>query len=68
VHKHGTAEFIVVFSGEAWFTSEAGEELLGPGDCVKVFVGTPHSVKAGPGGAWFSVTTVPREEGLTYGR
>jgi quercetin dioxygenase-like cupin family protein len=65
-HTHGAMEFIVVYEGEAWYHSADHQKRMKPGVCVSVLAGKAHRVEAGPEGAWFSVTTVPREEALGY--
>ena len=62
LHIHDVKEVIVLYSGSAVFTSGTVAKELKPGDFVGVDAGQPHDIKSGPEGAWFSVTTVPREE------
>lgn len=62
LHIHDVKEVIVLFSGSAVFTSGTVAKELRAGDFVGVEPGQPHDIKSGPEGAWFSVTTVPREE------
>lgn len=64
VHAHGARETIILYEGQAIYRSGAKIKILTPGSCVGVPAGKPHRVTAGPDGAWFSITTVPREEGL----
>lgn len=66
-HRHQAIEFIVLFEGSAVYESGNIRKHLFPGVCVSVPKGKPHRVVAGPEGAWFSLTTVPREEGLGNG-
>ena len=63
-HHHEGLETIIVFEGSALYESASHRKELFPGDCVSIPRNKPHRMTAGPEGAWFSVTLVPREEGL----
>jgi quercetin dioxygenase-like cupin family protein len=67
LHQHDAREIIVLYEGTAQYRSGTIVEEMLPGSCIDVSPSTAHSVLAGPEGAWFSVTTVPREEGLGNG-
>ncbi len=64
VHTHSGIEVIVVFEGSAVYTSGDIARRLNPGQCVSVPAGKGHKIKAGPDGAWFSVTLVPRSKSM----
>lgn len=67
IHKHDTVEHIVLFRGSAYMIQGELEIPFRVGEVITVCPETPHGVKSGADGAWFSVTTVPREEGLVDG-
>jgi anti-sigma factor ChrR (cupin superfamily) len=67
IHDHKVIEVIVVFEGSAVYESGVVRKELLPGGCVHVPVGRGHKITTGPEGAWFSVTTVPREGAMTGG-
>jgi quercetin dioxygenase-like cupin family protein len=66
LHTHNSVEVIVLFEGSAIYESGDVSRELVPGSCVSVPRGKAHQMTAGASGAWFSVTTVPREEALGY--
>jgi quercetin dioxygenase-like cupin family protein len=68
LHRHGAKEIIVLFEGSATYESGDISKRMEPGDCVSVPAGKAHRMLSHSEGAWFSVTTVPREEGLGDGR
>jgi quercetin dioxygenase-like cupin family protein len=68
VHSHFAREIIVLFEGRATYESGDVVKELKPGDCVSVEPNKPHRMLTHEEGAWFSVTTVPREEALGDGR
>ena len=71
-HNHTEIEHIVLFKGYALFVLEDAEDgslvrrvELRPGEHVVIPAGVVHRVITEDDGAYFSVTTVPRAEGLT---
>lgn len=63
-HAHEAIEIIILFEGSARFTAAGITEDLVLGKPFEVPPELEHSVESGKDGAWFSVTTVPREPGL----
>jgi quercetin dioxygenase-like cupin family protein len=65
MHSHNAVEVIVLFAGAARYESSRTARDMMPGDCVRAEREMAHRMIARSEGAWFSVTTVPKEEGLT---
>ena len=66
LHHHNAKEVLTVFEGGGTYESKDVIRWMRPGSCVASGRGEAHKFTAGDNGVWFSVTTVPREEGLSH--